>query len=126
MWTDEWVGIPYAKLGRGPDGFDCLGLFVTLQKLRHGRAVFDPLCTVGQAARHAIADREKLNWTRVACAEEGDALLFRVKGLQLHIAYALPSGRMLHSSADLGESALECVGSSLWAPRLEGIYRHAG
>jgi len=125
MWTDNWVGIPYGELGRGPDSYDCLGLFVTLQKLRHGREVFDPLCTVTEAARQAIAEREKSKWTRVDRAEEGDGLLFRVRGLQLHIGYALPSGLMLHSSADLGESAIECVGSSLWAVRLEGIYRHA-
>jgi hypothetical protein len=51
--------------------------------------------------------------------------LFRVRGYELHIAYALPGRRMLHSSADIGESVVEDIDSADWANRLTGIFRYA-
>lgn len=125
MWTDDWIGIPWAELGRGPDDYDCLGLFLALQKVRHGRALQDPCCTATEALRRSVVDRERHRWTRVENPQEGDALMFRVRGHALHIAYALPGRMMLHSSAEIGESAVECMDGALWSNRLEGIYRYA-
>ena len=56
MWTDDWIGIPYQERGRGPE-YDCLGLFVALQRDRHGRAIFDPACSMKSAALQRLADR---------------------------------------------------------------------
>ena len=43
MWTDAWIGIPYQDLGRGPDAYDCLGLFLAVQRVRHNRVIFYPI-----------------------------------------------------------------------------------
>lgn len=122
MWSDEWIGLPYRQLGRGPEEFDCLGLFLALQRARHGRDLFDPLCTMTAAARMRLADQVRPQWRRVARPVEGAALLFRVKGMELHVGYALGGRLMLHASGEVGESVIEDFRSSNWGTRLEGIY----
>lgn len=125
MWTDDWIGIPYAELGRGPDSYDCLGLFVALQRVRHGHVIFDPLCLASAAARQKLAAAAKLDWTPVREASEGDALLFKVRGMPLHVGYALDGRLMLHTSQDTGEVVIEDFKSPSWGERLEGVYSYA-
>ncbi len=122
MWSDEWIGLPYRELGRGPKEYDCLGLFLALQRHRHGRDVFDPLCTMTAAARMRLADQVRPQWRRVARPVEGAALLFQVKGMELHVGYALGGRFMLHASGEAGQSVIEDFRSSNWGTRLEGIY----
>lgn len=125
MWTDDWIGIPYQEFGRGPE-YDCLGLFVALQRYRHGRSIFDPVCSMKTAALQRLADRVRPNWRRVPAASEGSAVLFRVRGLALHVGYALDGRRMLHTSQDTGESVIENFHTPAWGDRLEGIYDYRG
>lgn len=122
MWSDSWVGLPYRELGRGPEAFDCLGLFLALQRVRHGRVLFDPLCSMTEAARVRLADRVRPEWRKVQVAEEGAALLFRVRGLELHVGYALNNRQMLHACGDVGESVIEDFQTGAMSRRLEGIY----
>lgn len=126
MWTDDWIGIPYQELGRGPDGYDCLGLFLTLQRIRHGRHIFDPMCLASVAARQKLAQAAKSDWTPVSVASEGDALLFEVRGMPLHVGYALDGRLMLHTSKDTGEVVIEDYRAPVWGDRLEGVYAYAG
>ena len=122
MWTDAWIGIPYQDLGRGPDAYDCLGLFLALQRVRHSRVIFDPLCSVQKAARQNLVDRVRPQWCAVSTASEGSAVLFRVRGLVLHVGYALDGRRMLHTSRDTGESVIEDFTALQWGDRREGLY----
>lgn len=126
MWTDNWIGLPYQELGRGPEQYDCLGLFVALQAVRFGRVIDDPLCTMSRAARQKTADAARKNWGRVPEASEGAALLFRVRGMKLHVGYALDDRLMLHTSQATGESVIEDFRALNWGQRLEGIYAYAG
>jgi cell wall-associated NlpC family hydrolase len=126
VWSDAWVGLPYAELGRGPRTYDCLGLFLALQRARRGRDLPDPACRPAEAVRRGVVDRERPRWRRVEAAREGDALLFRERGRALHVAYALSDREMLHTEASLGASAIEAWRTTRWLCRLEGVYRHAG
>jgi len=126
MWQGNWVGLRYKNLGRGPEGYDCLGLFLALQKLRFGRSIPDPKCTMAQAARKQTADAMRPSFRRVKSAIEGDALMFRVRGQLLHVGYALNAIEMLHIEEDAIGSVLENWNRSPWLGRLEGIYRFAG
>lgn len=125
MWTDKWVGLPYRKLGRSLDGLDCLGLFVMLQKERFERVIHDPHCTMDQAARRNIAQKQKTDWKPVFRALEGDALLFKVRGIEMHVGFSLPNKTMLHIENDTG-SLIEDWSVAKWGQRLEGIYRFVG
>ncbi|MEN9059995.1 hypothetical protein [Ponticoccus litoralis] len=76
MWTDDWIGLPYAERGRGPEAFDCLGLWLALQRARFGREIPDPDCTMQAALKRSVVDGLRPQFDRVDAAEEGDALLF--------------------------------------------------
>jgi probable lipoprotein NlpC len=125
MWTDDWIGIPYQELGRGPDSYDCLGLFISLQRVRNERVIFDPLCLASVAARRKLAVAAKSDWTPLREAREGDALLFEVRGMPLHVGYALDGRLMLHTSQDTCESLIEDYRAQAWGDRLEGVYSYA-
>ncbi|GGG77496.1 hypothetical protein GCM10011415_28000 [Salipiger pallidus] len=122
MWTDDWIGLPYAERGRGPEAFDCLGLWLALQQLRFGREIPDPDCTMQAALRQSVVDEFRPRFERVEIAEEGDALLFLSAGRPLHLGYALNNRDMLHIEAHSG-SRVDCWRSMRWNGKLEGIYR---
>lgn len=122
MWTNAWIGRPYTKLGRGPEAFDCLGLFLTLHRERFGRELPDPRCTMLQAARERTADQFRPLFERVDTPQDGDALLFRVTGQLLHVGFAVGPQHMLHIENESG-SCLERWQTTRWQGRLEGIYR---
>jgi len=125
MWTDDWVGISYHEMGRGPESYDCLGLFVALQSARFERSIFDPLCTTDEAIQREIAARQKRLWEPVETAREGDAVMFRVYRAPVHLGFALDDRRMLHTEKATG-SLIEEFRGSRWGQRLEGIYRYVG
>nr|WP_311202200.1 hypothetical protein [Leisingera sp. S132] len=71
-----------------------------------------------------LADQVRPQWRQVKVAEEGAALLFRVRGLELHVGYALNNRQMLHACGDAGESVIEDFRQGAMSRRLEGIYIH--
>ncbi|WP_418592092.1 NlpC/P60 family protein [Ponticoccus sp. (in: a-proteobacteria)] len=127
MWTDDWIGLPYAERGRGPEAFDCLGLWLALQRARFGREIPDPACDMVGAVRLGVVDRYRTDFISVERAQEGDALLFTMQGRPLHLGYALSDQDMLHTLDDQEHcSRIERWRGPSWGGRLEGIYRIAG
>jgi len=124
-WAENWVGLPVAPVGRGPDAYDCLGLFLALQRARLGREIPDPRCTMDEAAACRSADKLRPLASRIARDRvlEGDALLFFVDGRALHVGYALDANDMIHAHRDA--SKIERWTGRRWINRLEGIYRFA-
>ncbi|APZ53753.1 NlpC/P60 family protein [Salipiger abyssi] len=122
MWSDDWIGLPYAERGRGPDAYDCLGLFLTLHRARFGRDLPDPGCTIREAVREDAVQIYLPRYERVSVAQEGDALLFRMAERPLHLGFALDSDDMLHIDA-IAESRVERWSRASWLSKLEGIYR---
>lgn len=122
-WASEWIGLPHEKLGRGPQGFDCLGLFIALHKARFGRVIEDPLCTMQKAVRLRVADGYRDDVIEVVRPDvaEGDALLFLADGRPLHVGFALDGRDMLHTETHA--SCVECWTGPRWIGKLEGIYR---
>lgn len=118
-WSDKWVGIPYRRDGRGPDFYDCYGLFGSVQLHEFDTRLLDPEAVDFQHA----AGMEASRWSEVSEAEKGDALLFRIGASSLHIAVALDGRDMLHAHHRNG-SCVEQWNHITWLPRLLGIYRH--
>ena len=127
MWTDQWIGIPYRELGRGPEAYDCLGLFLAVYRDRFGVEIPDPAYSRRDSLRRARV------WSRIGDLgravdrpQEGDALLFLMGGRSLHIGYALDHKDMLHLETDAARSCVERWRLDRWQTKLEGIYRYAG
>ena len=118
-WTDVWIGLPYAPLGRGPGGYDCLGLFMAVQRAEFGRRLDYGLVEMGAEEGEAVA-RHIGDWRQVEAARKGDAVLMR-RGPGWHVGIALDDARMLH--ADAPASSIDTFRARKWGRRLEGIYR---
>jgi len=122
-WLIPWLALPYQERGRGP-AYDCLGLFLALQRARKHLILPDPACTVAEAIRKRVVDSHRPTWRRVETPQEGDALLFRTGGRVTHVAYAVSAKDMLHTSSALRQSTVDRIDGLVWKPRLEGAYRY--
>jgi len=125
MWTDAWVGLPYAEFGRGPKVYDCLGLYLAVYHERFGVDLPDPMISRFGSARPATTGAALGDYHRVDAAREGDALLFTMAGRSMHVGYALNARDMLHLETDQARSCVERWNSTRWRGKLEGIYRYA-
>ncbi len=119
-WSERWIGHPYEALGRGPDAFDCLGLFMAVQRAEFGRRLDYGLVEVGPAEEAARA-RHIGGWRRVQVARSGDAVLTR-RGRGWHVGVALDNRLMLHCTEPA--SVIEPFRAPKWGKRLEGVYTY--
>lgn len=113
------MGKRYEKAGRGPDAYDCFGLFMDVQQ-----NVFDVFVpdVLGDEYRAAI-ELQRANWRQCEAAIEGDAILFRIGSRDLHIGVALNNKDMLHAH-HTGGVCVEPWNHILWKKRVLGIFRH--
>ena len=123
-WTDRWLNLRYEAHGRGPKSYDCLGLFLAVQKAEFGRELDYGVVDIGPAEEMLRAEREG-EWIPVKVAREGSAVLMR-RGRGWHIGTAIDDSRMLHCDAPCGGSVIEFFNSRKWGGRLEGIYEYVG
>lgn len=135
-WCAPYIGAPYAKGGRTLEGADCIGFFLLLQRERHGRELpeYDgPLFEQGRTRKDTQAHIATMAQSAEAFASlfepieagseaEGDAVLLRMRGAPMHIAYVVRRGVMLHL-ADEASSCAEDYTQRIWEKRVVGFYR---
>ena len=131
MWTDDYIGIPFAPDGRSRDGLDCWGLVQLVYRERLGielpgyDGVFKEESADNLRIVSDLMDRERAKWTRVREPAEFDVLLMRIHGrLVSHVGICLPKSRMLHILKGIS-SVVEPTAGMHWKDRIVGAYRHA-
>lgn len=127
-WASAWLGRLWRAGGRGPEVFDCWGLFLAVQRSRFARDLPEipvdalNLRTVIQTFRD---HPQRQHWRLVDSALEGDAVLMRQSRFCVHVGVwlAADGGGVLHCVQDSGvvfqsKSALTQHG---W--QIAGFYR---
>tara|TARA_R110000796_G_scaffold45616_13_gene110295 strand:- start:3685 stop:4104 length:420 start_codon:yes stop_codon:yes gene_type:complete len=129
-WSNAYVGIPYANMGRSALGCDCWGL---------ARLVYDaelnitlPAYTEGYASSEEQAEIASLIgqetstsvWDRVEDPAAFDVLLFRHGRFESHVGIYVHQGVMLHMATD-DQSKHERFDQGRWKARLAGYFRHS-
>lgn len=126
-WSTQFLGLPYADLGRTIDGVDCWGI-VYLVLAHHGIEVptyeGDYASTEERAEICALINGAKLKWKEIKFARELDVVTFRRGRLESHCGVVVKPGLMLHVTDGL-PSCIESYRDGYWAKRLTGIWRHA-
>lgn len=124
MFYLKYLGAPYVPGARGPRAFDCLGLFLAVQRDGWGRDLIDP--HVDPLSRGHVAAFGELRKLSAPVVEvvAGDALLFRISPNLLHVATALDGRAMIHAAPETGV-AIEDINSPAWAGRAIGAFRFA-
>jgi NlpC/P60 family len=125
------IGLPWVAGARGPEAYDCWGLFLAVQRQHFGRDL--PEIPVDALDLRAVLDAftahpERQRWQPVIAAEEGDAVLMRQSRYPVHIGVWLDidGGGVLHAVRHAGVvfQTLAALNAHGW--RIEGCYRFKG
>lgn len=130
-WSEPYVGLPFAPMGRTGAGVDCWGLCALVY--REVAQIDLPAFTGAYVTAEERADIAALvagqkhvgPWVEIARGDEADLdiLVFDCLGFQSHVGIVCERGRMLHATA--GKlSGVERYDNGPWRHRLAGIYRH--
>ncbi|MFE3838893.1 C40 family peptidase [Pseudogemmobacter sonorensis] len=128
MWSDRYVGIPYADLGRTRDGCDCYGL-VRLVYAGELGITLPPYLGYGSVEEHAeiaaLIEGARLSpfWQAVDAPAPFDIAVFRRGRLSTHLGIVIRPGLMLHMQ-DEDCAKIESWRGGVWGGRLTGHYRH--
>lgn len=121
-WTDRWIGLPYEDYGRGPDRYDCLGLFLDVQRDQFGREICDPVFGPGHPLDLAAVRAAGWQFRRALSPMPGHAALYRM-GHSWHIATVVAHNLMLHVDRHR-MSSLDPITAGRYGTRFEGFYEH--
>ena len=125
-WSNQFVGLPYADLGRTFDGVDCWGL---ARFVLASRGIEVPSYAEGYASAAERAEISGLikgakpQWLKALIAQPFDLLTFRRGTLESHVAVVVEPGRMLHVTSQR-PSCIESYVNDYWHRRLTGHWRH--
>ena len=115
----------YQEGGRGPDTFDCFGLFAELCK-RRGQAIPNYPSPAQLSEREAQIERAAAaEWTQIDEPEPGCAVLLRIGPWVSHLGMVLEGGRFIHASSKHGISVVR-LDDVCWINRIAGFYRFGG
>ena len=115
VWFDL-LGKPYADNGRGPDAYDCVGVFLEIQR-RIGNMLPDYSSDLW-----GLALARNDGWERVTDPQPGDGILIRSAHPSWHIGAVCGAGYMIHAHPQCGVSR-ERYNADPWHKRIEGFYR---
>ena len=115
----DLIGAPFAKDGRGPAAYDCLGLGIEIMR-RRGFTLPAYISDQAELHRQLASGGEMLaGMQRVLQPEGGEVALF--SGAPCHIGIMINPWHMIHIEAGTS-CVVERVASPLWRRRLRGYY----
>ena len=105
----DLIGKPYADRGRGPDAYDCEGLFLELQRRRG----YSGTAQSGDQTQRALAWLRIVgrDWVQLQHPQPGCAVFFAG---DLHVGTMYDRVRFLHTSSELGGAFLDRLDSPHW------------
>ena len=120
IWEDL-LFLPFVKGGRGPEGYDCLGLLLEIHR-RMGKIITDDVAYIEDPVqRRAIMDRKLFSW-RSCAVKPGAGLLFRSAGCPDHVGVAIDSDQFIHASESAGQVCLSYLSRHPWKNLFHGAF----
>jgi len=114
LWLDL-LGKPFFEGARGPDAYDCVGLFLEMQ-----RRLGLPVPAWGSHAR--LLPEAKTQWEPVGDPQPGDGILIYSDDPPWHLGVVTGADYMIHSHPSCGV-VRERYNAFPWHNRIEGFYR---
>ncbi|MBI1207513.1 MAG: hypothetical protein GC191_09535 [Azospirillum sp.] len=130
-WVSDYVGIPWALLGRDRSGCDCWGLFRLVQREVFGLELpsygYDDPLDLTAAARLLSTHPDRTQWAAIEAGQTrvGDGLLLTTAGRPVHVGLVASSGLMLHTEQATG-AVVDTYAGIRWRNRLGGFWRWTG
>lgn len=129
-WIARYIGVPFKRHGRGPDGWDCWGLARWVEAHHYGVQLpgFDAGFS-DELYRDPERLAELVNMYRplvdaqpVSVPEDGDLAVLTYRGHPSHVGVYVGEGYLLHVLARTG-TVLDRITSIRNQRRVEGFYR---
>ena len=125
---NDLIGKPFADGGRGPDAYDCFGLYREIRR-RLGLPCPDyhiSALAVAQVDALIKVEAEKA-WPWQAVAPEPYALMVMKNGpvYKSHVATYMGHGRFLHIARKI-PATYGRINDPAWRHRIVGYYRYVG
>lgn len=122
---DDLMSARYQEGARGPDAYDCFGLFAELCR-RRGLAIPDHPSAHDLAQRQAdIQSAAAAEWTALDAPETGCAVAIRIGPYVSHIGMVIEGGRFIHANIRTGITVAR-LDDLQWRERIAGFYRYRG
>ena len=113
----------YKEGGRGPDTYDCFGLFAELCR-RRGLAIPDhPTAADLHQRQSDIMIAAAASWHALDAPEAGCAVVLRIGPWMSHIGMVLDGGKFIHASKHSGITVAR-LDDVQWQERIAGFYRY--
>jgi cell wall-associated NlpC family hydrolase len=123
MRFDDLIGKPFVDMGRGPEGFDCWGIVLEVNR-RLGRDLPDypgvHICEQDVILARIAAHR--CEFDRVSDPQPGDVVLYKQYGDHLHFGAVIDGARFIHCSEGMGVK-INRFDHPLIRQLIEGFYR---
>lgn len=122
---DDLMSARYEEGGRGPDAYDCFGLFAELCR-RRGLSIPEHPTARDLAQRQSdIQLAAAAAWMELDQPVPGCAVVLRIGPWMSHIGMVLEGGRFMHASKRTGVTVAR-LDDLQWADRIAGFYRYRG
>lgn len=127
-WVGQYIGRPWQAGARGPESFDCWGLFLWVQQAHFYRDL--PVIPVDALNLRTILSTfknhpERKRWAVVDFPKEGDAVLMRQSRHPVHVGVWLDAdgGGVLHCAQRIGVIFQPVPSLMIHGWQVEGFYR---
>ena len=127
-WAENYIGIPWAADGEGPDSFHCWSFVCHVQQRHFGRELPsipypEDLLAI---ARDFRDHPERKRWDIAQDPKEGDCVLMRQARYPIHVGVWLnvDGGGVLHCAQEAGVAFQNLASLSANGWRVEGYYRY--
>ena len=127
-WATMYIGRPWKSGARGPNEYDCWGLFLEIQREHFDRKL--PEIPIDANDLRAVVTSfkdhpERQRWFGVSQPVEGDAVLMRQSRHPVHVGVWLlvDGGGVLHTVKDTGVVFQKLPELLLHGWQVEGYYR---
>lgn len=115
----------YEEGARGPEAFDCFGLFAELCR-RSGTPIPDhPTPADRKQCQIEINNFFDACWQRLDTPEVGCAVALRFGPWVSHLGMVLEGGKFIHANQIAGVT-VESLDDAQWCRRIAGFYRYGG
>ena len=127
-WAIQYIGRPWIAGERGPESFDCWGLFLWVQKTHFSRKL--PVIPVDalnlRTVLHTFKTHpERQRWAVVDVPQQGDAVLMRQSRHPVHVGVWVEAdgGGVLHCAQQAGVVFQQLISLASHGWQVEGYYR---
>ena len=117
----DLVGLPFVEGGRGPLGYDCVGLAREIQR-RRGHTVPEFFSSEAELHRQIASGGFLSDCQRVSEPRAGCVALFKMTGHEHHLGTMVSRHRMVHTTAQTCAAVIESILGPLWERRIVGFY----